>query len=497
MPALRTSRRSRRRSSLALLSVNPLKHGNYGIGQASPKGVTFAPNVTPVTFVEPENDALDSDPSSPTSALFPPAASPAPPSRKRCPPGKRRSQGYIPRPPNAFMLFRADFVRQKHVPGSIETNHGSLSKIIGNCWRALPLEEKRVWEIKAKHAKAEHKQMYPNYRFRPVHNKNKEKKPKMLIPAEDERRCEDVAQLLLEGMKGEELAAAVKRLDRMRSVTPLNLPRRPSSVPLPNSFPIAIPALPFVEPSRPHSPQHMNPPRYTLPRRPSSAAPSLYRSWTEPFNIPREPSPMPEINASLFHGAYLDNGFPGTTQVDPSFDFGPMFSSLPGGTSPQELFISPLENITPLDAQGAYHSAPVNVYPHVVSATSPVPPSTYSGSPAPSDFSLSMHASQAHRGFESSSQAQAKGTMANLDVDMAAYTQGLANFNIPLDMGLSYVVPEMPPLSFDISEQMFADALQEPQPQHHQSQQAHLAIAAPIAVPVDAGFAFNNVINDF
>ena len=29
------------------------------------------------------------------------------------------------------MLFRADFVRQKHVPGSIETNHGSLSKIIG------------------------------------------------------------------------------------------------------------------------------------------------------------------------------------------------------------------------------------------------------------------------------------------------------------------------------------------------------------------------------
>jgi len=113
------------------VSVNPLKHGNYGIGQASPKGVTFAPNVTPVTFVEPDSDSLYSDPSSPTSTLFPPATTPAPPSRKRCPPGKRRSQGYIPRPPNAFMLFRADFVRQKHVPGSIETNHGSLSKIIG------------------------------------------------------------------------------------------------------------------------------------------------------------------------------------------------------------------------------------------------------------------------------------------------------------------------------------------------------------------------------
>ena len=37
----------------------------------------------------------------------------------------------IPRPLNAFMLFRAEFVRRKHVPGSIEQNHNNLSKIIG------------------------------------------------------------------------------------------------------------------------------------------------------------------------------------------------------------------------------------------------------------------------------------------------------------------------------------------------------------------------------
>lgn len=350
--------------------------------------------------------------------------------------------------------------------------------------------------------------MYPNYRFRPVHNKNKEKKPKTAIPAEDERRCEDVAQLLLEGMKGEELAAAVKRLDRMRSATPLNLPRRPSSVPLPNSFPIAIPALPFVQPSLPQSPQHMNPPRYTLPRRPSSAGPSLYRSWTDPFTIPREPSPMPEINASLFNGAYLDDAFPSTGHhMDASFvspflsflpidlrlmtnmqDFGPMFNSL---TSPQEMFISPLDSVTPLDSHGTYSSAPTNQY--LSSVTPPIPPSTYSGSPAPSDFSLPLHAPQPQRVFESSSQTQMKGNMANLDVDMTAYVQGLANFNIPLDMGLSYVVPEMPPLSFDVSGQLFADALQ--QQQQRQAQQ--LPMTAPIAVPVDAGFTFNDAINEF
>jgi hypothetical protein len=210
---------------------------------------------------------------------------------------------------------------------------------------------------------------------------------------------------------------------------------------------------------------------------------------------------MPEINQSLFHGAYLDNGFPGTgSQSDASFDFCSMFGSLPGG-SPQEMFISPLENVISMDSQNKYASlAPTNLYAHMSNSNSPVPPSTYSGSPAPSDFSLPFHAShpqaqsQSQRVLEPvAPQVQAKGTMANLDVDMAAYTQGLANFDIPLDMGLSYVVPEMPPLSFDISEHMFTNALQE----HQQHQQAHLPIAAPVAVPVESGFTFNDIINEF
>ena len=118
--------------SILIHSLSPAKPAIYGA-----RPVTFAPNVTPITYVETDDDdILALSPSSPRqqhhSTLFPPSSTPAPPpTRRRCPPGKRRSQGYIPRPPNAFMLFRADFVRQKHVPGSIETNHGSLSKIIG------------------------------------------------------------------------------------------------------------------------------------------------------------------------------------------------------------------------------------------------------------------------------------------------------------------------------------------------------------------------------
>jgi len=73
--------------------------------------------------------------------------------------------------------------------------------------------------MKARAEKAKHKAMYPLYHFRPVHkkkqgvadntippnedpvNKRKEKQP---TTDEDERRCDAVAQLLLEGKKGEE-----------------------------------------------------------------------------------------------------------------------------------------------------------------------------------------------------------------------------------------------------------------------------------------------------
>ncbi|KAF7345274.1 HMG box domain-containing protein [Mycena sanguinolenta] len=252
MPAVRLcSRRGsaigRRKSSLA--TTNFAKPGTYGY--------TPPPISPPLTF----------------------APNHHPPRASGHLPGKRRSQGYIPRPPNAFMLFRADFVRQKHVPGSIETNHGSLSKIIGNCWRALPLGEKHIWEVKAKHAKAEHKLKYPDYKFRPVHNKrtvsaaspaptaqpasrstsgSNAKGP--LSPQEDERRCEEVAALLLQGKKGEELAWAIRDLDSRRqgelthsapSPVPVGVPYHPNSkFPHPlNLDPMYYPQLPSSPPS--------------------------------------------------------------------------------------------------------------------------------------------------------------------------------------------------------------------------------------------------------
>ena len=89
------------------------------------------------------------EPASLANTIFSPSSTPAPPpARKRYPPGKRRSMGYIPRP-NAFMLFCADFV------------------------------------------KADLGIQYPEYKFLPVHNKNKDKtrKEEARVTMEDERRC--------------------------------------------------------------------------------------------------------------------------------------------------------------------------------------------------------------------------------------------------------------------------------------------------------------------
>ncbi|KAJ6577011.1 hypothetical protein DFH09DRAFT_1311022 [Mycena vulgaris] len=79
----------------------------------------------------------------------------------------KRAPSYIPRPPNAFILFRSSFIRSQNVPGRVEGNHSTLSKIIGKYWHALPPSERARWEDKARAAQAEHRRRYPDWRFRP------------------------------------------------------------------------------------------------------------------------------------------------------------------------------------------------------------------------------------------------------------------------------------------------------------------------------------------
>lgn len=225
-------------------SVNP---------QVAGGDIAFAPNVTPGTFNDPPN--LVDAPSSYDSIMFPLSSLECPP-RRRTGHGKKKPEDYIPRPPNAFILFRSSFIKNQHVSTEVETSHSTLSKIIGITWQNLPNEERQIWHRKAKAALDEHKRKFPQYAFKPLHNRSKgapgEKRKVREVGPKDEKRCAKIAELLVNGKKGPELDAAIMEFDKHHVpeiVTRFEAPmtekmyRRPSSTPIPDK---GEPAQPFL-----------------------------------------------------------------------------------------------------------------------------------------------------------------------------------------------------------------------------------------------------------
>ncbi|KIO23466.1 hypothetical protein M407DRAFT_45884, partial [Tulasnella calospora MUT 4182] len=87
------------------------------------------------------------------------------PLRKKSSHGRKLPVDHIPRPRNAFILFRTNFVEESKLTRSTEADNRNISKIAGAVWRALPPEEKLEWHKKATEEKEMHKQKYPNYKY--------------------------------------------------------------------------------------------------------------------------------------------------------------------------------------------------------------------------------------------------------------------------------------------------------------------------------------------
>jgi hypothetical protein len=178
---------------------------------AAPQQIAFAPAVTPCTFT----DEPSVENAEPAPSLFPSNLEGSGP--KKPGHGKKKAEDHIPRPPNAFILFRSSFIKSRHVSTEVETNHSTLSKIIGLTWQNMPHEERQFWHSKAKIAQAEHKRKFPDYAFRPSHVKAKgatEKRKVREVGPKDMKRCAKIAQLLVEGKKGADLQAAIEEFDR-------------------------------------------------------------------------------------------------------------------------------------------------------------------------------------------------------------------------------------------------------------------------------------------
>nr|GAT55636.1 predicted protein [Mycena chlorophos] len=74
------------------------------------------------------------------------------------------SQAHIPRPANAFIIYRAERSKAQRVPGS---KQGDASQSIATQWKAEPREVRAVYEAKAAEAKRVHEEMYPGYKYQP------------------------------------------------------------------------------------------------------------------------------------------------------------------------------------------------------------------------------------------------------------------------------------------------------------------------------------------
>ncbi|ODV82152.1 uncharacterized protein CANTADRAFT_19731 [Suhomyces tanzawaensis NRRL Y-17324] len=80
----------------------------------------------------------------------------------------------IPRPRNAFILFRQKYHQSVLDEGSVIRTNPEVSRELGRRWRALSGDEKDYWNNLAEEEKKNHAKKYPGYRYTPRRNgKNK------------------------------------------------------------------------------------------------------------------------------------------------------------------------------------------------------------------------------------------------------------------------------------------------------------------------------------
>ena len=100
----------------------------------------------------------------------------APSSDRRAQRNRNRDPSWIPRPRNAFIIFRCEYSRE-HAQSSLESHddHDSnnacvktLSKRAAEAWKQLSPSERDRYKVLADREREEHARIYPHYRFRPM-----------------------------------------------------------------------------------------------------------------------------------------------------------------------------------------------------------------------------------------------------------------------------------------------------------------------------------------
>lgn len=202
---------------------------------------------------------------------------------------------HVPRPPNAFMLFRSIMINPQ-IP-KIENRQQNVSRIAGEIWNKLDEDVKQAWHAKAEEVQREHRLKYPNYKFAPS------RKALKLQEEEDgeARNMKDYIRHLREkymGVMGPAVAPIRKRKSKscktkveeedMKPVLKNICARLATFDPIPSSSQM-LPPMPTIPPLNP-VPSASTVPPWRIPA-PSYAAmqpvlPDPF-SWTEFAKVPK------------------------------------------------------------------------------------------------------------------------------------------------------------------------------------------------------------------
>ncbi|KAK0475786.1 high mobility group box domain-containing protein, partial [Armillaria novae-zelandiae] len=72
---------------------------------------------------------------------------------------------HIPRPSNAYIIFRSEFVALHKE--TLSKTQQTASKLAGAAWRQLPKEVQIHYKGLAKEGKEQHARAYPGYKYKP------------------------------------------------------------------------------------------------------------------------------------------------------------------------------------------------------------------------------------------------------------------------------------------------------------------------------------------
>lgn len=226
----------------------------------------------------------------------------------------------IPRPPNAFMLFRSDFLKRGIIPSYVERRQQNLSRIVGEVWNMLDPAEKAKWHERAAVALSEHQQRNPGYKFTPAPRGSRRNKNRGQGGSDSDKpdNIRDIREKYTNVMGPSPLSVRKQRQQKIRSFDTEEKPQKQISIP---------PLFTAFSPRTPSSPPPSTKPHHVF-RIDQSPPLTPYRSTTyfpEP-SIPRRPS------TSLgFHPQLKRNHIYGSPDLRTSFTRPPSAASSTSG----------------------------------------------------------------------------------------------------------------------------------------------------------------------